>query len=85
MSDTKDAHINFLELKSKSGLNDRQISLLANLVALEGAGMVWNGTTLLVNPSYDDGCMEVESPGFVTHKGMELVQALSKSGHKIFL
>lgn len=76
--------MNFRELKAKSGLSDRQIALLCDLVALEDAGMIDNGTMLMVEPGYDAGSMEAESPGVVTYKGVELVQAFKKSGQTIY-
>lgn len=58
--------------------NDISISplaaeLLAALIELEDAGLIYRGGTQLAHGGYDEGSTEVELPPVVTHEGRQFI------------
>lgn len=55
-------------------LTKEQIELLRNLAALEDAGLIQSGDTVLVSRGYDEGSSEVEIPSVVTYAGRRALE-----------
>lgn len=66
-----------------SELTDRQLALLSDLHALEGAKMINPGSTEIVGGGYDEGSLEVDVPGTLTAQGRKVVDSFHKSARTV--